>query len=94
MWLLAQWFLSMGDCSRVAGTEASGKVEEKLTSGRENRLKSRGLSSAIGRARAGGKQGKETAEDRASESSAMGDQGHQFALPFFLSCEQSGSTAP
>ena len=60
-------------CSRVAGTDASGKVEDKLTSGRENRLKSRGLSSAIGRARAGGKMGKETAEDRASESSVMTD---------------------
>ena len=53
--------------SRVAGNHGGGKIEEKLTSGRENRLKSRGLSSAIGRARAGGKKGKETAEDRASE---------------------------
>ena len=63
--------LPWAGCSRVAGTDASGKVEDKLTSGRENRLKSRGLSSAIGRARAGGKMGKETAEDRASESFVM-----------------------
>merc|ERR1712205_258588 len=54
--------------ARVAGNHAGGKIEEKLTSGRENRLKSRGLSSAIGRARAGGKKGKETAEDRAMAS--------------------------
>lgn len=68
----ALWLFSLTAHRRIAGTEASGRVEEKLTSGRENRLKSRGLSSAIGRARAGGKRGgKETAEDRASESSSM-----------------------
>jgi hypothetical protein len=75
---------STGVCSRVAGTEASGKVEDKLTSGRENRLKSRGLSSALGRARAGGKKGKETAEDRASEFSAIDDQASNSPCIFFI----------